>query len=223
VGAHNLAMPDTVLPLFPLQQVLFPGGVLRLRIFEPRYLDLIKRCVEQQSPFGVVALIEGSEVRQREEGGEGFKAEQFEDVGTLAHLVKAETVQPGLMMVEARGGRRFALEGRECLTHGLWTGPATWIDDDARVPVPDDLQHLPKLLQGLMHTLEQGGSAQQMPIQPPYHWDECGWLANRWAELLPLGASERQRLMALDNPLLRLELVADELEALGIRPEDPEA
>ncbi|XHS78443.1 LON peptidase substrate-binding domain-containing protein [Burkholderiaceae bacterium UC74_6] len=214
-------MADTLLPLFPLQQVLFPGGVLRLRIFEPRYLDLIKRCVEQQAPFGVVALIEGGEVRQREEDGGGFKTERFQDVGTLAHLVHAETAQPGLMLVEARGGRRFALRSRECMSHGLWTGAVDWIADDAAVPVPPDLQRLTTLLQGLLHTMQQGGSAQQMPIQPPYHWDDCGWLANRWAELLPLVAPERQRLMALDNPLVRLELVADELEALGIR-ESPE-
>jgi len=210
-------MADTVLPLFPLQQVLFPGGVLRLRIFEPRYLDLIKRCMEQQAPFGVVALIEGAEVRQREQDGEGFKTESFQDVGTLAHLVHAETLQPGLMLVQARGGRRFALHSRERMSHGLWTGAADWLADDASIPVPSDLQRVAVLLQGLLHTLEQGGSAEQMPIQPPYRWDDCGWLANRWAELLPLIPPERQRLMALDNPLLRLELVADELEALGIR------
>jgi Lon protease-like protein len=64
--------------------------------------------------------------------------------------------------------------------------------------------------------MEQGGSAEDMPLRPPYVWDDCGWLANRWAELLPLQALERQRFLELDNPLVRLELVADQLEKLGI-------
>jgi Lon protease-like protein len=204
------------LALFPLQQVLFPGGVLRLRIFEPRYLDLIKRCVDERQPFGVVALIEGGEVREREAGGAGFRRERFQLVGTLAHLVTAETVHPGLMQVQARGGQRFCLSDSECLPHGLWTGQAELLADDSRVPVPQDLQRLALLLQNLVHTLEQGGSAEQLPIQPPYAWDDCGWLSNRWAELLPLSGEDRQRLMALDNPLLRLELVADQLETMGI-------
>ncbi|MBV8502455.1 MAG: LON peptidase substrate-binding domain-containing protein [Paucibacter sp.] len=208
-------MPDA-LALFPLQQVLFPGGTLRLRIFEPRYLDLIKRCAEQGLPFGVVALIEGSEVREREAEGEGFKRERFHTVGTLAHLVEAETAQPGLMHLQARGGQRFELRSSDRLPHGLWVGDAALLDEDRAVPVPRDLQRLVLLLQNLVHTLELGGSAAQLPIQPPYDWDDCGWLSNRWAELLPLACAERQRLMALDNPLLRLELVADQLEALGI-------
>jgi len=208
-------MPEA-LALFPLQQVLFPGGLLRLQIFEPRYLDLIKRCVEQQAPFGVVALIEGGEVREREATGAGFRPERFQLIGTLAHLALAEDVQSGLMRVRARGGQRFELKGSACLPHGLWMGEAELLANDCRVPVPDDLWRLSRLLQNLMHTLEQGGSADQLPIQPPYAWDDCGWLSNRWAELLPLPGPERQRLMALDNPLLRLELVADQLDALGI-------
>ena len=203
------------LALFPLQQVLFPGGMLRLQIFEPRYLDLIRRCVEQRKPFGVMALIEGAEVRQREEAG--FKRERFQEVGTLAHLVEVETVQPGLLRVQARGGQRFHLQSSECLPHGLWTtGSAELLQDDCRVSVPGEYQRLVRLLQGLLHSMEQGGDAAQMPVQPPYDWDDCGWLSNRWAELLPLQAEERQHLMALDNPLLRLELVADQLDALGI-------
>ena len=204
------------LALFPLQQVLFPGGVLRLRIFEPRYLDLIRRCAEQHQPFGVVALIEGGEVRQREDDGEGFKRERFQSIGTLAHLLEAETLQPGLMQVQARGGQRFQLGSITCLPHGLWMGEAELLADDCRLPVPPDLERLARLLQGLVHAMEQGGSADQLPIQPPYAWDDCGWLSNRWAELLPLPSEERLRLMALDNPLLRLELVADQLENLGI-------
>jgi len=206
------------LALFPLQSVLFPGGRLSLRVFEPRYLDLIKRCAESGDPFGVVGLIEGSEVRQRLDDEEGFKTERFHLVGTLAHLCRHEQAQPGLMRVAARGGRRFKLTRTECLKHGLWTGDAELFDEDHAIPVPADLQPLAALLQGLLNRLEQDGAADEMPIKPPYAWDDCGWLANRWGELLPLQPLERQQLMEMDNPLLRLELVADQLQRLGIGP-----
>jgi Lon protease-like protein len=204
------------LALFPLQSVLFPGGRLALRIFEPRYLDLIGRCIEAGEPFGVVGLIEGKEVREREETGEGFRRERFHTVGTLAHLSRWERPQPGLMQVRARGGQRFRLHASERLTHGLWMGEAELLEEDHAIPVPQDLRQVSELLQGLVHTLEQGGAAEDMPLQPPYAWDDCGWVANRWSELLPLPALERQHLLELDNPMLRLELVADQLERLGI-------
>lgn len=205
------------LALFPLHSVLFPGGRLALRIFEPRYLDMIQRCIETGDPFGVINLIEGSEVRQRLEGSDGFQQERFHSVGTLAHLCHWERPQPGLIQLRARGGRRFKLNSSECLKHGLWMGVAELLEEDHAVPVPPDLHPVAVLLQGLVHTMEQGGSADDMPLRPPYVWDDCGWLANRWAELLPLQALERQHFLELDNPLVRLELVADHLERLGIR------
>ena len=206
------------LALFPLQSVLFPGGRLSLQVFEPRYLDLIKRCAETGDPFGVVGLIEGGEVRERLDDAEGFKTERFHHTGTLAHLCQHESPRPGLMWVTARGGQRFKLSSTECLKHGLWTGDAELLSEDHAVPVPPDLHSLATLLQGLLHTLEQGGGSEEMPIKRPYVWDDCGWLANRWGELLPLSPLQRQQLMETDNPLLRLELVADQLQRLGIGP-----
>lgn len=206
------------LPLFPLQTVLFPGGQLPLRIFEPRYLDLIGRCHRSGEPFGVVSLIEGGEVRRRDEtiDGPGFRREVFQPVGTLAHISALERPQPGLLQIRCRGGQRFRLLGSECLSHGLWMGRAELLAEDLAVPVPADLAPNARLLQSLLHNLEQGAAAHELPLQPPYRWDDCGWLANRWCELLPLSGTDKQRLMALDNPLLRLELVADQLQQLGI-------
>jgi uncharacterized protein len=208
----------SAIPLFPLQSVLFPDGWLSLRIFEPRYLDLIKRCRQQDQPFGVVALSEGSEVRQRASEGAGFASERFHVIGTLARIEHFEQPQPGLMRIRCRGGQRFRLLASECLPHGLWTGSAELIERDADVPVPPDLARVSRLLQTLLHTLETGAAAEELPLQPPYRWDDCGWLANRWCELLPLPAEDKQRLLSLDNPLLRLELVVDQLERLDMRP-----
>lgn len=205
----------SAIPLFPLQSVLFPGGLLSLRIFEPRYLDLIQRCEKNGEPFGVVLLTEGSEVRRRGPG-DGFEQERFEALGTLAQLERVERSQPGLLQVRCRGGRRFRLARSTCLPHGLWMGEAELLAEDATVPVPPDLAAASRLLQTFLHTLEQGAAADELPLQPPYRWNDCAWLANRWCELLPLRAADKQRLMALENPLLRLELVADQLEQLGV-------
>lgn len=210
------------LPLFPLQTPLFPDGLLRLSIFEPRYLDMIQRCERERRPFGVVALIEGSEVRQRDANGPGFVTERFHGLGTLAWLQQVERPQAGLLRIRCLGGQRFRLGGARCLAHGLWLGRVELLPPEASLPVPEDLRGLSRLLQQLLHNLAQGAADADLPLQPPYHWQDCAWLANRWCELLPLSAAEKQRLLSVDSPLLRLELVSDLLEKLGLGPGEPE-
>jgi len=205
------------IPLFPLQSVLFPDGYLQLQIFEPRYLDMVGRCQREHAPFGVLGLLEGGEVRRRDpQAGADFVQERFHSVGTLAHIDTLESLRPGLLRIRCRGGRRFRLLERDCLAGGLWVGRIELLDDDVEVAVPADLRPAAELLQNLLHSLEQGAAAVDMPVQPPYRWNDSGWLANRWCELLPLPPQERQRLMQLDNPLLRLELVADQLDQPGV-------
>ncbi len=217
----------TGLPLFPLQSPLFPGGLLPLRIFEVRYLDMIGRHHRTGQPFGVVCLSEGSETRRRASGpvggkapGEGFAHEAFFPVGTLAHITRLERTQPGLLTIDCVGAQRFAVQRSEQLQHGLWVADVDLLADDAPVQVPDDLdftrQGLQALVRDLAQRAEQAGDAQaEWPLIKPYQWDDCGWLANRWCELLPLQPQLKQRFMALDSPLLRLELVADTLGQIG--------
>ena len=204
---------DTEVPLFPLGSVLFPGGHLPLRLFEPRYLDMVQRCQAQGQPFGVVALTQGHEVRQRD--GEGFRREAFHDIGTLARIEHFEHDQPGLIHIRTRGTQRFWLRSSRCLSHGLWVGQIELLADDTSVPVPDDLRPAGRQLQGLLAAWRERAAPEELPVQPPYAWDDAGWLANRWAELLPMPLAERQRLMAMDNPLLRLELVVDRLDEIS--------
>lgn len=212
-------MSSFQLPLFPLQTVLFPGGVLPLRIFEVRYLDLIGRCQKEGAPFGVVCLRQGSEVRQPPRIGEPVAAEPeaFHTIGTLAHITAFERPQPGLMLIRCRGGRRFRLLGSEQMKHGLWTGEAQYLDDDAPVAVPPDLTHVRLGLQRLVqHMQAQAKPGDELPIQPPLQWDDCGWLANRWCDILPVSPQLKQQFLAVDSPLVRLELVADLLAHLKI-------
>ena len=199
------------LPLFPLGTVLFPGGVLPLRIFEVRYLDMIGRCHKAGAPFGVVSLTQGSEVRQP------GSTEAFATVGTLATISAFETPRPGLMMIRASGAQRFRITSRDQLKHGLWVADVERMDADMAVAVPDDLQGTSDALARLIESLRLKALApDQLPVQEPLQLQDCGWVANRWCELLPLPVQLKQRLMELDNPLLRLELVSDVLARTGI-------
>ena len=201
------------LPLFPLGTVLYPGGLLPLRIFEVRYLDMIGKCHKTGAPFGVVALTRGAEVRKPEDDA----SETFHTVGTLATISSFSMPQPGLMMIRCTGMQRFEISSREKLKHGLWIANVTRLDDDQTVKIPEDLRGAANALGKLIKTLqERAVPADEMPLQPPYQLDDCGWVANRWCELLPMPLELKQRLMMLDNPLVRLELVSDILERTGI-------
>lgn len=199
------------LPLFPLGTVLFPGGVLPLRIFEVRYLDMIGRCHKAGAPFGIVSLTQGSEVRQA-----GAK-EAFASVGTLATIDSFESPGPGLMVIRASGAQRFRITSREQLRHGLWIADVERLDADMVVAIPEDLKSTSEALGNLIQSLQQkAATPDEVPIQEPLRLDDCGWVANRWCELLPLPVQNKQRLMELDNPLVRLELVSDVLSRTGI-------
>jgi uncharacterized protein len=218
----NPPPPSTLLqlPLFPLRSVLFPGGSLPLQIFEVRYLDMIGRCHKAGDLFGVVCLSEGSEVRRRAPG-DGFAPEAFFPIGTLARIVELQRPQPGLMIARCVGTQRFRVRHSAQEKYGLWVGEVEVLGDEAVVPVPDDLAFARDALQNLLHNIEQsiehsGEAGVELPLREPYQWDDCAWLANRWCEMLPLKAELKQRLLALDSPVLRLELVADTLGQMGL-------
>lgn len=212
--------PDTMLPLFPLGTVLFPGGYLPLQIFEVRYLDMIGKCHKRGEPFGVVTLHHGDEVRQAPSaspGGERFAQELFHATGTLARISHLSRPKPELMLIQCTGQQRFQVAQHELLKHGLWVAQVQTLADDQPVAVPHDLEPVAQALQRVIYTLQlQGTAPEQMPIQTPYRLDDCAWVANRWCELLPINLALKHQLMALDNPLVRLELVSDLLEQHGI-------
>lgn len=206
---------DVPIPLFPLGTVLFPGGLLPLRIFEVRYLDMIGKCRKADLPFGVVSLTSGSEVRKA-----GAEAESFAAIGTLATIREFEAPQSGLLQIECLGTQRFRVRSTELQKHGLWIADVEAVADDVALEIPDDLKHTATALRRLIDTLEERrraqGEAGRLPISAPYRLDDCGWVANRWCELVPMQLELRQRLMELDSPLMRLELVSDLLARTGI-------
>jgi len=200
------------LPLFPLGSVLFPDGVLALRVFEVRYLDMVRKCHRTGAPFGVVALTQGQEVRQA-----GAPEERFNDIGTLAIIEQLETPQPGLVTLLCRGSQRFRITQRHHLQHGLWIADVDHVEQDLTVPVPDDLKKASTALAQVLHTLQvRDPDIPHLVTPTAAQLNDCGWVANRWCELLPVPLELKQRLMELDNPLVRLELVGDVLERTGI-------
>ena len=200
------------LPLFPLASVLFPDGVLALRVFEVRYLDMVRKCHQTGAPFGVVSLTQGSEVRRA-----GAPDEPFHDVGTLGVIEQLASPQPGLITLVCKGTERFRITQRNHLVHGLWIASVSQLDRDLSIPIPEDLKKTATALTQVLHTLHARDALNPAAKLPtPEQLDDCGWVANRWCELLPVPMELKQRLMELDNPLVRLELVGDVLERTGI-------
>ena len=204
----------TSLPLFPLHAVLFPDGALALRVFEVRYLHMVRKCHETGAPFGVVSLQSGTEVRRA-----GTPDEQFHNVGTLASIAHLEAPQPGLLHLQGQGGARFRIVRQTLLPHGLWIADVTQLAPDRPIPIPDDLAPVSAALAQLLATLRLRDPTAPIASDPTStQLQDSGWVANRWCELLPVPPDLKQQLMELDNPLLRLELVGDILDRTGIAP-----
>ncbi len=208
------------LPLFPLQMVLFPGGLLQLKVFEARYLDLMSHCLRNQAPFGVVCLSEGAEVRRGGRDKPGDKAAdkvadkaRFESVAVLAHLQELDSDHAGILRARCLGGQRVRLGVARQRADGLWLAPAEPCADDEASAVSADLQQAADALGQAIGAL---AAQDQTPFARPYQLDDAGWVANRWCEILPISLAAKYRLMVLDEPLLRLKLVDEFLRGKGV-------
>ncbi len=186
-------------PLFPLRTVLFPDGLLELKIFEARYLDLMSRCLRERIPFGVVALRSGREARSA--AGE---AVQLYEIGTLAELIEVDSAQAGILLVRCRGRQRFVVGATRQERDGLWLAETTPVADDPVVaPAASHADAVRSLADAIAAIAAQGAQ----PFLAPHRFDDAGWVANRWCEILPLSLDVKQRLMTLAEPLTRLEIV----------------
>jgi uncharacterized protein len=192
------------IPLFPLHTVLFPGGPLRLRIFEPRYLDMISRCMREDSGFGVALIVEGSEA-----GGRAHTVE----IGTLARIVDFERLEDGLLGITARGERRFRIAHVGRANDGLNICEVEWREDEPPAPVPPQQAVLAELLQ---RALEQIGPAYGEVIA---NYEDASWVSMRLAEILPLATLERQELLELNDGPTRLQWLQSRLNIQEIRDE----
>ncbi len=196
------------LALFPLNSVLFPGGLLRLKVFEARYLDLVSSCLREQQPFGVVALRRGGEARTKP--GE---AVEFETVGTLAELLEVDSAQPGILQLRCRGTQRFSVHARHQRADGLWVAQSETLRDDEDAAPTAELIETVRGLSGAIKALREQGT---QPFLEPYRFEHAGWVANRWCEILPISLAAKQKLMELPDALVRLQLVDEYLRGKGV-------
>jgi Lon protease-like protein len=183
------------IPLFPLNAVLFPGGALGLRIFEARYLDMVRECARESCPFGVCLIMEGQEA-----GEPALPAA----VGTLARIVDFDMLPEGLLGISVIGGARFRVQKSRIRGNGLVIGEVREWPEEPTVPVPIEFSLLPAILERLA---EQAGLSWRNG--PRERYDDASWVGFRLAELLPLGDTERQRLLEITDPLERLTTLRD--------------
>lgn len=204
-------MPTLTLPLFPLNAILFPDGLLHLQIFELRYLTLIKQCITSGTEFGVVAQTASPKTDKP------MANETFTRCGTRAKIVAHSAPMPGLLRIECVGTQRFEVLSSAQQKLGLWVAQVEDIAADQVVAVPAELVDTVTALRNVIDTLQaRAADPEHSLILPPYRFDDCGWVANRWCELIPMPASQQQGLLTLDNPLIRLELVQDMLLEQGL-------
>jgi len=190
-------MTSAEAPLFPLRTVLFPGGNLPLRIFEQRYLSMIRNCAQSESPFGVCLIKEGEEAVA--------PVVPF-SVGTLAYIVDWYTMEDGLLGVSALGTHRFTIRSTRKQEDGLMLGQVEILEEPAACEVPVAYSVLSGVLGRFM---EKVGS--QYPEFTPSHLQDAVWVGYRLSEFLPLPAIEKQHLLEMQDPLERLQRLVDVL------------
>ncbi|RIX48412.1 MAG: peptidase S16 [Rhodocyclales bacterium GT-UBC] len=191
------------IPLFPLNTVLFPGSVLPLKIFEQRYLDMAAQCMKDGSPFGICLIANGNEV--------GAAAEPH-PVGTLASIGSWEMEQLGILMITALGGRRFRILETRVGAGNLLEGTVELIAESGPTPLPPERERLLPLLRRVVNDL----GSERMP--EPHRFDEAEWVGYRITEVLPIQNLAKQKLLELEDPVARLEVLErylDQRKLLG--------
>lgn len=182
---------EAEIPLFPLNTVLFPGGPLPLRIFEPRYVDMVRYCMRERAPFGVVLIRSGAEV------GAGAVARTAE-VGTSARIVDFFQMPDGLLGLTCLGERRFRLKDRRVQSDGLNMGTVAWLPAERAAALPPEYAHLGELLRKVLPELGE------IYETVPKHFDDAAWVGARLAEVLPIHLAEKQYCLELEDPVQRL-------------------
>ncbi|UCV28619.1 LON peptidase substrate-binding domain-containing protein [Ferribacterium limneticum] len=180
------------IPLFPLSTVLFPGSMLPLKIFEQRYLDMAAACMKDNMPFGVCLIEKGSEV------GETAVPHS---IGTLATISTWEMEQLGILMITAQGGRRFRIIESTVGPGNQLEANVELLAETGPTPLPPERERLVPLLRRIVGDLGKD----RMP--EPHRYDEAEWVGYRITEVLPIQNLAKQKLLELDDPVARLEIL----------------
>jgi hypothetical protein len=190
------------LPLFPLKTVLFPGGVLPLKVFEQRYIDMTKRCIKEETPFGVCLLTRGEEVARRGMPG----TSEFALVGTLARITSWDMPHLGILQLKTEGGTRFQVQSHRTADDGLVQAHASPIVPEPRRALPEVHQPLARLLERMIERVGRENFAGEPAL------DDASWVGYRLAELLPLPATIKQSMLEINDSEVRLKAIAQFLK-----------
>jgi Lon protease-like protein len=185
-------MSLTEIPLFPLNTVLFPGGVLPLRIFEPRYVDMVRRCMREGGEFGIALIREGKEA-----GGPATT----HDVGTVAQIVDFDQTKDGLLGITTRGTQRFRIQSTRRQADGLNLAMIEKLPPEPVVMLPDEYGVLARML---IEALPQMGDYFKH-LLPQY--DDAAWVSARVAEVMPIPLAVKQQMLEVDDGVERLRLL----------------
>ena len=200
--------------LFPLSTVLFPQGVLPLRVFEARYLDMVRDCMRDGTLFGVCLITDAR-------ASEVSRTTALAEVGCLARIEAWDMKQLGLLHIRAVGQDRFRLLRTETQADGLVRGEVELIDPDDDAPVAPEHRPCAELLARILDDLraqfeerrtaedtpDQDDALARFPFAEPFHMDSSAWVSNRLCEVLPVPMKAKQRLMELTDAPTRLQIV----------------
>ena len=194
----------TTIPLFPLRTVLFPGGLLPLKVFEQRYIDMTTACMKERTPFGVVMITAGDEVATR--GG----IPTFAPFGTLATITRWDMPELGILHLATEGLSRFSVREHRVQADKLVVADVVEVPNEPTVPLPDDAQPLARLLEVIATRV----GPQNFPADPDY--GDATWVGYRLAEVLPLPLTIKQSMLEINEPDVRLQVLQKFLAQQGV-------
>ncbi len=184
--------------LFPLQTVIFPGGLLPLRIFEPRYLDMVSDCLRQQTEFGICA-IESSGSSDTDKDAIPYQ------VGTLVKVVDFEELPDGLLGITVLGKQKFLMQTVTRQQDGLLLADVSVIPAEHDQQVPSQYQHLVKLYERILPDIQEHHGPEVMEQYQQADLQSASWLGGRLVEYLPLDLTFKQELLQSNDVLQRLQ------------------
>ncbi len=193
------------LPLFPLSTVLFPGGILPLKVFENRYVEMTKDCMRDERPFGVCLITEGEEVARP-----GVSTPRFETIGTLARITNFDMPQLGILHIQTVGLERFTIHRHSTEATGLVVADVTTLPPEPASAIADPHVPLVRILEAIATRL----GPESFPADVRY--SDATWVGYRLAELLPLPLSIKQRMLEVNDANVRLAALRQFLERQGV-------
>ena len=178
------------LPIFPLRTILFPDSKLPLRIFEPRYIDMVSRCMREDSEFGIILSRESTDPKMFE----------TYDTGTLAKIIDWDQGEDGLLGITTMGTQKFRLKGLNKQEDGLNIGAIERIEREGDYKPTKEFRHLVELLQAILDDINIYGDDEK-------NFDSAAWISYRFAEILPLRIEDKQKCLEIDDPIIRLNFL----------------